>query len=261
MPEPDFMIVDINESNLNEYDLFCKKSKKKEEGYQKKEKWFRERLNEGMHIKLLLVNEGKAGYRSRGFIEYIPGEYAWRGIDAKGYMVIHCIWVVGKNKNKGYGSKLLEECIKDSTGMKGVAVLTSKGNWLPASKLFTKHGFEKADELPPVIELYAKRFSDNVELPKINPVGKTTGEKGITILRSDQCPYVPDAVRIVENVAKKAGIPVTIKQLDTCDEVQNNGIHPFGTYCVLLDGEFLTYNCGVEKDIVKLLKGKGIDIS
>jgi hypothetical protein len=32
------------------------------------------------------------------FIEYIPGEQAWRAVHADGYLLIHCLWVVGKSK-------------------------------------------------------------------------------------------------------------------------------------------------------------------
>jgi len=165
-----YKIVDVNESNLDEYDLFCHKSKRRGEGYQNKVKWIKERFKEGLRLRLLLIHEGKRGYRSRGFIEYVPGEYAWRGIDAKGYMVICCIWVVGRNKRKGYGTKLLLECIKDAKGMKGVAVVTSNGGWLPKNKLFIRNGFENADELPPDFELYVKRFSDSAPPPRFNSV-------------------------------------------------------------------------------------------
>ena len=93
--ESAYRIVDVNEANIDEYDVFCYKSKKNTDGYRNKIRWVKERFKEGLRLKLLLVKERK-GFTSRGFIEYIPGEHTWRGIDAKGYMVIHCIWVVGK---------------------------------------------------------------------------------------------------------------------------------------------------------------------
>jgi hypothetical protein len=85
-------IIDVNERNIGTEGLLCFKSKKKTEGYKKKIEWIRNRFKEGLRAKLLLVNEGeKRGLTARGFIEYMPGESAWRGIDANGYMVIHCI--------------------------------------------------------------------------------------------------------------------------------------------------------------------------
>ncbi len=67
--------------------------------------WLKKRFDEGLKIKMLELPE-------RGFIEYIPGEYAWRCVDAKGYMFIHCLWVVGKSKGKNFGELLLNECIR-----------------------------------------------------------------------------------------------------------------------------------------------------
>lgn len=130
------------------------------------------------------------GQGQRGFIEYIPGEYAWRAVNAEGYMLIHCLWVVGKSKGKGYAGLLLNECIKDAqkSKMKGVAIVTSKGNWLVGSKLLLVHGFESVDNAPPSFELLVIKFT-KVQSPsfssdwdkRIKKLGK-----GLTITGSDQ---------------------------------------------------------------------------
>ena len=113
-------IIDVNLTNVDKLGFFCRMSKMKTAGNQKKLAWLKKRFNEGLKIKMLELPE-------RGFIEYIPGEYAWRGVDAKGYMFIHCLWVVGKSKGNDYGELLLNECMTDATKqqMKGVAVLVS----------------------------------------------------------------------------------------------------------------------------------------
>jgi len=167
MTEPDYKIIEVNNTNVGDYDLFCQKTKKNMEGYQNKLKWIKERYKEGLKLKLLLINEGgKKGYTSRGFIEYIPGEYAWRGICADGYMVIHCLWVIGKHKKKGYCSKLLEHCINDAKNMNGVAVVTTERTHLVGSRLFQKKGFEKCDTFSHDFDLYVKRFSETAPPPK-----------------------------------------------------------------------------------------------
>ncbi len=150
MSKKTYKIVDVNESNLDDYDLFCHKSRKQGQGYQNKVKWIKERFKEGLRLKLLHVQETKRGWTSRGFVEYIPGEYAWRGIDAPAYMVIHCLWVVGKHKKKGYATKLLEHCLKDAhaQGMGVVAVVVTEGNFLAGRKIYVKNEFEIADETP-----------------------------------------------------------------------------------------------------------------
>jgi len=243
--ESSYRIVDVNEANIDEHGLFCLKSKKKTEGYRRKFEWAKERFKEGLQIKLLLVNEGpRRGFRSRGFIEYIPGEFTWRGIDAKGYMVIHCIWVVGRNRGHGYGSKLLELCLNDAKEMQGVAAVTSSRTWLPGAKLFIKHGFEKVDSMMPDLELYVKRFSNSVPMPKFYrfPEEKLKEyARGITVFQSDQCPYVFASVKTITETAKQAGIPVRIKAVKSCEEAQNS-VHPYGTFSVLFDGKLLTYH-------------------
>jgi ribosomal protein S18 acetylase RimI-like enzyme len=260
LDEPGFRIVDLNEANIDEYGAFCLQSKKNTKGYKAKFQWTKDRFKEGLHVKLLLVNEGaRRGFRTRGFIEYIPGEHAWRGVDAKGYMFIHCIWVVGRNKGRGYGSMLLQECLNDARGMNGVAVMTSEKTWLPKKGLFVKKGFEKVDSMPPYFELYAKRFSDKASLPRFNPIPESRLEKyasGITVFKSDQCPYADGYANLVAETARQNGIPVRIEQIKNCKEAQNS-VHQYGTFCVLLNGKVLTYRSISRKELLDALKGAG----
>ena len=95
----DIKTVNINENNITQYPPRCFLNPKNE-GYQIKLEWIKKRFYEGLKIKqLYLENEKKC----IGFIEYIPGENAWRAVDAKGYLFIHCIWTnPNKIKNKGY---------------------------------------------------------------------------------------------------------------------------------------------------------------
>jgi GNAT superfamily N-acetyltransferase len=238
-----YRIVDVNASNIDEYDVLCLKSKKKLEGYKRKVQWVKERFKEGLRLKLLLVNEGhRRGFTSRGFIEYIPGEFAWRGVDAKGYMVIHCIWVVGRNRKHGYGSKLLELCLDDAKGMNGVAVVTGR-TWLPGKDLFIKHGFERADTAPPDFELFVKRFKKNAPLPKFNAISKERLREcgvGVAVFKSDQCPYTCGSVDSIAEASEKAGFPLRVVRIENCREAQSC-VHPYGTFCVVVNGKALDY--------------------
>jgi GNAT superfamily N-acetyltransferase len=250
-----YRIVDVNQANIGQCGLLCLKSKKKTEGYKNKVKWAKERFRDGLRIKLLLVNEGaKRGLTARGFIEYIPGEYAWRGIDAEGCMVINCIWVVGQHRGHGYGSKLLMHCLNDAKGMNGVAVVAGR-TWLPGARLLLKHGFERVDSKPPDVELFAKRFSDKAPLPKFATVSRDEFEKcghGITVLKSDQCPYVDGAVKEMAEAAKQVNLPILVRDIKTCEEARHS-IHPYGTFCVLLDGKVITYRPIGARGLLNLL--------
>jgi L-amino acid N-acyltransferase YncA len=254
-------IIDINEKNIDKYGLLCKKSQKKQVGYQNKVKWIKERFKEGVRYKLLLVKEGEKE-TSRGFIEYIPGEYNWRGIQANNWMAIHCIWVVGKHKNKGYASQLLAECIKDAkeSKMHGVVAMTAeKGGWLPNMKLFIKNGFEKVDELEPYYGLYAKAFSKNAPKPQFYPLSKDKlkeyGE-GVIILYTQQCPYLPILVDDMEEITNEKNVKFQAILLKDTKEAQQNGIHPYGTFCAIYDGKIIPYKPGIKKELKELLNKK-----
>ena len=104
----DFRIVNVDQGNVSEFGFGCVVNPKYE-GYQPKLNWLKQRFSEGLQIRIL-----RDGERTIGFIEYIPGEYAWRAVDAKGYMFVHCIWLYPKkNREKGSGSLLLQECLLD----------------------------------------------------------------------------------------------------------------------------------------------------
>ena len=150
-------IVTVDATNVDEYGFFCCKSKRGSVGYQCKLNWLKERFEEGMVIKI-----ASASKRSYGFIEYIPGEYAWRAVSAPGYMLIHCLWVVGSGKKQGYGSRLLEECLEDARqkDRMGVAMVTSSGNWLADKRILLKNRYEPIDEAPPSFELLVRNFGD-----------------------------------------------------------------------------------------------------
>jgi len=137
------MIVDVSSENLVQYPPACFLNPKNV-GCQIKLDWLKERFAEGLKIKLLYFANDK---KCHGFIEYVPGEHAWRAVDAKGYFFIQCIWIYPNNvKNKGYGSLLVEECVKDATkqGKAGVAVITSEGPFMAKKDLFLKNGFKIA---------------------------------------------------------------------------------------------------------------------
>ncbi len=236
-------IVDVNGDNVDEFGLLCFKSKKNTDGYKDKLAWTRRRFDEGLREKLLLVDEGKkSGLTARGFIEYIPGKFAWRGISADGYMVIHCLWVVGRHRGHGYGSELLKLCLDDAKDMDGVAVVTGK-TWLPGSGLLVKNGFKKVGVMPADCELYAIRFNAEAPWPKFNVPPGDLGARyaqGLTVFRSRQCPYTAGSVYELQKECERMRIPFRVLNMETCAEAQMCA-HPYGTFCVLFDGKVISY--------------------
>ena len=62
-------------------------------------------------------------------------------------------------------------------------------------------------------------------------------------------------MKIVERVAEKIGLLVQVEYLTSCKDAQNC-VHPYGTYCILLDGEVLTYRFVSEKEFTRILSKK-----
>ena len=210
-------IIDVTESNVEEHGFFCYMSKKKSPGYRRKLSWLKERFREGMRIKLLELPD-------RGFIEYLPGERAWRSVDAKGYMFIHCLWVVGRSKGRGYATALLDACIRDArkAKMKGVAMLASEKPWLLGRRFLEANGFECVAEAAPAFSLMVRRFG-SAGPPKLldnSPRIRRRFARGLTVIRSDQCPYIEEATATAVAAAKKAGVESRVVDIRGAREAQ-----------------------------------------
>jgi N-acetylglutamate synthase-like GNAT family acetyltransferase len=250
--ETDVKTVTVDAANVAEHGFFCFKSKPNSEGYRRKLAWLEQRFAEGMQIKM--IYEGK---RSVGFVEAIPGEYTWRAVEAKGYLVIHCLWVVGKGKGKGYGTRLLNACMEHAreTGKRGVVMVTSGGVWLSDKKLLLKNGFEEVDQAPPSFSLLVKRFDNNTPLPAFptnwDERARHYGD-GLTILRSDQCPYIPDAVNIIAGFFNERNVPVQMVEFKSAQQVQELSPSAYGLFGVVYKGQLLSYHYLTQKDLAKL---------
>jgi GNAT superfamily N-acetyltransferase len=245
-------ILSIGATNVEQKGFFCYKSKPKTPGYQKKLAWLKDRFAEGMRIKVL-YEDG----RSKAFIEYIPGEYAWRVVDASNYLFIHCLWVIGRAKGKGYGSRLLKTCVQDArdSGFDGVAMLTSSRTWLTGADLLLKLGFEITDTAPPTFELLTLRFGQ-AALPSLPKDWDDRLQKfgdELTVIHTDQCPYLDRMVGAVFNAGRELGIPVRAVELVDQKDLQRRSPSAYGVYGVAYRGELLSYYPIGRQDLINLL--------
>lgn len=239
-PNEKATIIDADIETVGNYGL-CGYRDPKNPGYRQKLEWLKQRFEEGMKLKVL--RSEKDG--TVGSIEYVPGEYAWRGVHAAGYMFIHCLFILKKAyKGRGYGSQLVEACEKDALEQNkhGVAVVTSKSTWMAKKELFLKRGFAIAEEAPPHYQLLVKRFSGKAPLPTFsgNWKEKLTGYgEGLTIIRSDQCPYVIKTMNEIPAVAREEfGIEPTIVDLPNCQLAQESP-NPYGIFSIIWNGELV----------------------
>ncbi len=169
-----------------------------------------------------------------------PGEHTWRAIDAKGYMVIHCLWVVGKYKGNGFGQALLEHAIKEAEGYKGIAVVASTSPWLTSPKIFLKNNFKLVETFNDNIGLYVKKNDPKAENPQFIRHEPPNNQNGITVYKSPQCPYTSNMTVWIENFAQNKGIKVSTIQITNAKQAQQ-GNHPYGTFYALYDTKLLTY--------------------
>jgi L-amino acid N-acyltransferase YncA len=237
---PKVKIVDVTKNNLYGF-AHCFLQNRKHPGYISKTNWLKKRLVEGLRYKLLATDEGKW----IGFIEYAPGSNAWRAVRAKDYMVIHCIWTYPKSiQHKGYGRMLLDECLKDAKkkGMKGVVMATRtslKGTFIAKRDLFIKSGFQLADTTPPDHELLVKKFVKSTPDPKFPRDFEKRLQKyrrGLTIIWSNQCPYVGKSLGEIFETAKKKGIKFKSVELKTAKEAQSAPT-PYAVFSIIHDGK------------------------
>lgn len=230
-------IIDTNANDIQQYGM-CGYKNIKNEGYRRKVEWLKQRFAEGMKHKILYAEKDGAV----GGIEYIPGEYAWRPVDAAGYLFIHCIYIMSrKYKDKGWGVRLLETCLEDAANENkhGAAVVTRKGTFMAGGDLFQKSGFEVSDTAPPDFELLVKKLDPQAPSPVFKDHGtlKPAGDdEGLVIYTSDQCPYAEKSVREISEVAGTTyGIKPKIVLLNTFEDAQNSPC-AFGTFCIVYRG-------------------------
>lgn len=245
-------IIDVTHKNVEETSFFCKMSQKKSAGYQKKLNWLKKRFAEGMHIKLLDISQN-----GRGFVEYIPGEYTWRAVNAKAYMMIHCLWVVGKSKGKGYGTMLLNECLADAKkmGMSGIAMVSSEEAGLVGRKFLLHHGFESVDKAKPSFELMVKRFGKTEApcFPNDWEERAQTFGTGLTVISSGQCPYNAATEELALELGKEQGLECRIAELKSSEDVQRSSPSPYGVFSIVLNGKLICNQHVIRKKLLKLI--------
>ncbi|BDZ69230.1 GNAT family N-acetyltransferase [Methanobacterium ferruginis] len=255
----DIEIIDLNPDNIADYGVCGYKDLKKHVELRRKIDWFKEYYPKGLRIKVVMSKKG--GYQ--GMLEYIPGEYAHRPVDVDGYMFIQCIFVGFRKefKGKGLASMLLDECIKEAEDqeMLGVAVVTRKGPFMVGNDIFLHKGFEIVDSAEPDFHLMVKKFDDKSENPKFRTNMKkslTEYSEGLTILRSVQCPYTEKNVNaIIESAKNKFKLKTNLIDLKDAKAVQNTPC-AFGSFCLIYNGEILSYHPISKGRFVNIMKKK-----
>jgi GNAT superfamily N-acetyltransferase len=230
----------------------------KHEYYNRKVEWFIEQYAKGLRIIILYIEGEK---RSVGFIEYVPGEYCWRAVDAKNYMFIHCLWIYGKKyQHQGLGSLLIREAEKEAKDMNGVAVVTSNGSFIANKTIFLKNGYDVVADYGND-QLLVKHFKDSA-LPSFNVNTEMLKKHtGLTIIYSRQCPWVARSVEEIKPIIEREKLNPEIIEIRSSNEAQH-APSVYSVFNLIYNGKVLAdryistkrfYNI-IHKEIKPLLK-------
>ncbi len=246
-------IIKVDETNIAKHSFYCYRSKPKSEGYQQKLNWLKERFAEGMEMRLIYIDK-----RIAGFIEYAPGEVAWRPLNAHNYMVVHCLLLMKKWRGKGFSAQLLDVCIKDAQEkqMDGVVTVVGGQTFLPDKKVFKNSGFETVDRTLQSFELLARRF--NNAPPPTFPDNwderlKRFGS-GLTAVYTGQCLYHADGLKNVLDAGRELGVEAQAVELKSSREVQENAPSPYGVFNVVYNGQLLLHRPPEKQDVIKAIE-------
>lgn len=218
---------------------FCGVKNPQHPGRCGKNAWLKKQFALGLRSKIVTTPD----QRQCGLIEYIPGEYAWRGVDAKGYMFIHCIWTWLKAyQNRGLARMMIEACEQDAEGMKGVAVVTREKPWLAGPAVFLANGYRVVEKAAPDYQLLVKRFDTAASLPKFKGEWERKLERygeGLTIVRSAQCPHIHKFASEIEQSAREEfGLDPQVVTIETYKDAQNAPT-PYAVFAIIHDGRLL----------------------
>ncbi|SMR82547.1 Acetyltransferase (GNAT) family protein [Aliiroseovarius halocynthiae] len=245
-------LITITNDTVEKHGFFCKMSARKTLAWRRKRAWLADRFQEGLQMRLL--DDGE-----RGFIEFMPGRHAWRGIEnAANFMIIHCLWVVGKSKGKGHAKALLNdaESYARAHGFQGIAALTSSGNWIVDRHILEARGYAEVDTPAPGYALMALPFEHDVSMPRLvgkwDEKAKALGD-GLTVLHSAQCPYLEDATQHAKDAAAEAGIPFNVSEIASAQDLRDRVPNPYGVFSMVLNGQQIASHYLLKKQIMPLL--------
>lgn len=247
-------ILAVTPENINYEGIFCAVKGEYSEGINKKIEWYKKRYQEGLRILIAKDKDGK----NAGFIEYVPGEYSWRTINAKGYLMIQCLQIAKRETRKGYGKLLLEHCLEEGNRYDGIAIVTSSKPWVNDKNFFTRNGFKVVDKAPPYFELVVKQTNTEAPLPMFNSGwgdrAKSYGN-GVTVTYSDQCPFIDGALKNIESAAKECAQPIQLQKIETSKQAQE-APSPYGTFNIILNGKVLTHRILDTERYIQLIRSE-----
>ncbi len=229
------MLEKVGPENLLDCGIGCL-TDPKNQGYQPKIEWLQKRFAEGLRLLLCRDEKGKP----LAFLEYVPGEYAWRPVDAKGWLFVHCLWVYPKGqKVGGLGSRLIRACLEEArqAHAMGVTAMVSDGAWMAGKQVYLKNGFQQIAEVDR-FQLVIHHLKKGPE-PRFRDIsGNMAKYRGLHIVYSAQCPMLPKSVNDLSEMATEHGLKLKVTMLNSAREAQDAPSY-YGVFNLLWNGRLL----------------------
>ncbi|MDH3456722.1 MAG: GNAT family N-acetyltransferase [Gemmatimonadota bacterium] len=207
-------------------------------GHPAKLAWLERRFAEGLRYLLCRDLKGKP----LAFLEYVPGEYAWRPVDATGWLFVHCLWVYPSGqKVGGLGTRLIRACLDEArdAGAIGVAAMVSDGTWMASKHVFLKNDFEEIDATDR-FELVIHRLKQG-PAPRFRDISKNLSQyKGLHVVYTAQCPMLPKSVSDLKEMAAEHGLDLQVSVLDSPQKAQQRAPSYYGVYSLVWNGKLLS---------------------
>ena len=226
----------VGPENLPECGIGCITSLK-HQGHAPKTEWLRKRFAEGLRFLLFRDSKGKP----LAFLEYVPGEFAWRPVNAEGWLFVHCLWVYpAGQKVGGLGSRLIEACVEEARQARslGVAAMVGDGPWISGKHVYLKNGFDQVAAYDR-FQIVTHQLREAPPPTFRNISAKYTKQKGLHIVYSAQCPMLPKSAHDVSEMAAEHGLDVKVTILESAREAQNAPSH-YGVFSLLWNGRLLS---------------------
>jgi hypothetical protein len=206
------------------------------EGFEPKVEWLHRRFEEGLRFLLFRDASGKP----LGFLEYVPGEYAWRPVEAAGWLFVHCLWVYSRGqKVGGLGTRLIEACVEEAQQIDaiGVAAMVSDGPWMAGAQIFERTGFQRVARADRY-ELVVNQLREG-PLPSFRDVESSRAAyPGLHVVYGAQCPMLPKSVSDLAAVAAEQGLELQVTVLDTPAKAQRAPSY-YGVFSLVWNGQLL----------------------
>jgi hypothetical protein len=139
---------------------------------------------------------------------------------------------------------MVEACLDDAgkAGMRGAAVMVRDGPWLADRRLFLASGFEPVDSAPPDYQLLVRNFDRGTANPAFKKDwDRKLGQysRGLTIIRSSQCPHIAKfAAEIAETAEIEYHIKPTVVDLESWSDARNAPT-PYAVFALIYNGRLL----------------------